>query len=118
MKIMPVGDRILIRVVKIQEQIVNRSIVVPESVTIGGSIGIGEIIGLGEGYLTEKKTDDGAQIFDPLESKIGDRIIFNARAGLGLSRKYRLIRESEIVARVKNTGVDLGDEFLDGGDVG
>ena len=116
MKVLPVGDRILIRIVKIQEQGVVKGIIIPESVTTGGSVGIGEICGLGQGYLSNDKDKKGNSIWDPLESKIGERIIFNSRAGLGLSKKYRLIRESEIIARLCKEGVDIGNEILDGND--
>lgn len=113
MKIKPTGDRILLRIIKIQEQNVVKGVVIPEHITIGGSIGIGEIIGLGQGYLTEK-IEDGKPVWDKLESKIGDRVIFNAKAGLPLSKKYRIIRESEIVANLSNDGTDIGNELLDG----
>lgn len=114
MKISPIGDRILLRVIKIQEQNVKLKIVLPESVMMGGTVGVAEVIGIGQGYLSDKKTNDGEQIWDPLETKIGARILFNARAGLGLSKKYRLIRESEIVAKITADGVDIGDELLGG----
>ncbi len=111
MKIKPTGDRILIRIIKIQEQGVVKGVIIPESVTTGGNVGIAEICGLGQGYLSNDKDKKGNSIWDPLESKIGDRIIFNARAGLGLSKKYRLIRESEILANLCKDGVDIGSDF-------
>lgn len=114
MKIKPIGDRILLRIIKIQEQGVVKHVVLPEHVTFSGNVGIAEVIGVGQGYLSDKKTDDGKQIWDPLETKVGEKIIFNSRAGLGLSKNYRLIRESEIVAKISDDGVDVGDELLGG----
>lgn len=111
MKIQPMGDRILIKVIKIEE---HKGIIIAQTATVSGSAAVGEVIGLGQGYLSDKKTDDGKAIWDSLDSKVGERIIFNARAGLALSPKYRLIHENEIIAKINDTGIDIGDELLSG----
>lgn len=113
MKIKPVGDRILIRIIKLQEQGAIKGVIVPEHITISGGAGVAEILGLGQGYLSEK---DGKQSWEPLEAKVGERILFNSKAGLALSKKYRLIRESEIIAKIAEDGVDIGNELLSGDD--
>ena len=115
MKIRPIGDRILIRIIKIQDNIF-KNVVIPEHITIGGSAGVGEIVGLGQGYLSNDKSDDGKAIWEPLESKVGEKILFNAKAGLALSKKFRLIRESEVIAKLSEDGIDIGDELLSGDD--
>jgi len=114
MKIKPVGDRILLKIIKIQEQIINKNIVLPDVVTFGGNIGVAEVIGIGQGYLSDKKTENNQPIWEPLETKVGEKIIFNSRAGLGLSKTYRIIRESEIIAKLTADGIDIGDELLGG----
>ncbi len=113
MKIKPEGDRILIKIIKIQDQgVIKGGLVLPDSITFNGNAGVAEIIGLGKGYLSDKKNDDGTSIWEPLESKVGERIIFNSRAGLALSKKFRMIRESEILAKICDEGVDVGDELI------
>lgn len=108
------GDRILLRIIKIQEQGIVKNIVVPEGMLISGNAGVAEVIGIGQGYLSDKKTEDGQSTWEPLETKIGEKILFNSKAGLGLSKKYRLIRETEIIAKITGDGVDIGDELLGG----
>jgi len=115
MKILPLGDRILLRIIKVQEQgVIKGGLVIPESVTISGAAGVGEIVAVGMGYLMDKKTDDGKPMWESLESRVGERIIFNSRAGLALSKKFRFIRESEIIAKIGDDGYNIGDELLDG----
>ena len=114
MKIQPMGDRILIRIMKLQEQNVVKGVFIPEHVTIGGSVGVAEVVGLGQGYMSNDKISEGQTTWDPLETKIGERILFNSKAGIGLSKKYRLIRESEIVAKICDAGIDIGNELLSG----
>jgi co-chaperonin GroES (HSP10) len=118
MKIKPLGDRILIKILKINEVYASKikGIALPDIYKAGGNVGVAEIIGIGQGYMSEKKDENQVQLWDPLESKVGERIIFNSKAGLGLSDKFRLIRESEIVAKISNDGVEIGDELFDGGD--
>ena len=111
MKIKPTGDRIVIRVLNLNEQKLNKGIIMPDHITtFGGSAGVAEIVGIGSGYLGDKK--DGVQLWEPLESKIGERILFNNKAGVGLTKKYRLIRESEILARIDPEGTDIGEGLL------
>lgn len=113
MKIIATGDRIVIRVLNLNEQKVTKGIIMPDHMTtFGGSAGVAEIVGLGMGYLGDKK--DGKQLWEPLESKIGERILFNNKAGVGLTRRYRLIRESEILARLDKKGTDIGEGLLGG----
>jgi len=112
MKIQPMGDRILIKVIKIEE---HKGIIMPQNVIISGNAAIGEIVGLGQGYLSDKKDEiTQKSLWDPLESKVNERIIFNSRAGLALSKNYRLIHENEIIAKINDQGIDIGDELLSG----
>jgi len=113
MKIKPTGDRLLVRVIKLE---MHKGIVLPDRTMLQGSAATAEVMGLGQGYLSDKKTDNGKDIWNDLDSKVGDKIIFNARAGLGLTPKYRLIHESEIIARICEEGTDIGDEILSGDD--
>ncbi len=109
MKIQPTGNRLLVKVVKTQSY---KGIALPQSVTIQGSAAIGDVIGVGPGYLSEKETEDGKKIYDATEIKIGEKIVFNMRAGLVLSSDYRLIREDEVLARINSDGVEIGDNLF------
>lgn len=111
MKILPIGDRILIKIIKLE---MHKGIILPDRTMLQGTAATAEVIGLGQGYTSDKKADDNKTIWEPLESKIGDKIIFNARAGLGLTPEYRLIHESEIIARICDDGIDIGDKILTG----
>ena len=111
MKIKPTGDRLLVKIVKIEEF---KGILLAHTTTINGSAAIGDVIGLGEGYLSSEKNADGTQKWDLLEAKVGERIIFNARAGLALTQKIRLIRESEVLAKIGEEGTDIGDSEIIG----
>ncbi len=113
MKIAPTGNRLLVKVLTRDSY---KSIALPQAVTIQGSAAIGDVIGVGPGYLSDKTTDDGKKIYDATEIKVGERIIFNMRAGLVLSKTYRLIREDEVIAAINSEGVEIGDElFIDEG---
>ena len=113
MKILPTGNRLL---VKILTRDAYKSIVLPKTVTIQGSAAVGIVAITGPGYLSEKLTDDGKKIYDATEIKAGEKIILNMRAGLVLNKKYRLIREDEVIAKVNDLGFEIGDElFVDEG---
>jgi len=112
MKILPKGDRIVIRVLNLNEQKALKTIVMPDHITtFGGSAGVAEVCGIGPGYLGEKK--DGVQLWEPLEVKVGDRILFNNKAGVGLTKHHRLIRESEVLATLDEKGTDIGEGILE-----
>lgn len=109
MKILPTGNRLLVKTEKITNY---KNVLLPQGTTFQGAASVGEVIGIGPGYLSDKKTDDGKVIYDPMEIKIGEKIIFNMRAGLVLSSNFRLIREDEVIAKVSDLGTEIGDELF------
>jgi len=113
MKIAPTGNRLLVKVSKVRNY---KSIALPQGTSLQGSASIGEIVAVGPGYLSDKKTDDGKSIYDATEIKIGEKIIFNMRAGLVLSSEYRLIREDEVIGKVAEMGFEIGDELFSSDD--
>jgi len=109
MKIKPKGDRILIKILK--KEMSSGGIILPEKFQLISSLG--EVVATGPGYLSDKKTNDGKDIWEPLESKIGDEVVFFKQAGVSLSEKYRLIHDKDILATLDETGFEIGDVTRD-----
>lgn len=105
MKIKPKGDRLLVRTLK--KEMSQGGIILPEKFQLISSLG--EVVATGPGYLSDKKTDDGKEIWDPLESKIGDKIVFFKQAGVSLSENYRLIHDKDVLATLDESGFEIGD---------
>ena len=109
MKIKPKGDRILVKILK--SEMSSGGIILPEKFQLISSLG--EVVAIGPGYLSDKKMDDGKEIWDPLESKIGDQIVFFKQAGISLSDKYRLIHDKDVLATLDKDGFEIGDVMRD-----
>lgn len=105
MRIRPLGDRLLVRILKAETT--SGGIILPEKFQLISSLG--EVVATGPGYLSDKKTDDNKEIWDPLESKIGDKVFFFKQAGVALSEKYRLIHDKDVLAKIDKDGFEVGD---------
>lgn len=109
MKIKPKGDRILVRILK--KEMTTGGIILPEKFQLISSLG--EVVAVGPGYLTDKKTDDNKEIWEPLESKLNDKIVFFKQAGVALSENYRLIHDKDVLATIDENGFEIGDVTRD-----
>lgn len=89
--IKPLGDRVVIELVK-QEEKTASGIVLPDSAQEKPQEGL--VIAVGSGII-----DDGDRI--PLEVKEGDKVIYSKYAGTEVKyegKEYLIIREDEILA--------------------
>ena len=93
MKIQPLGDRILVRPLEAEEK-TKGGIVLPE--TAKEKPQEGKVIAVGKG-----KVRDNGQI-QPLEIKIGDRVLYGKYSGTEISSKdgedYLIMREEDVFA--------------------
>lgn len=105
MKIKPMGDRLLVKILKTETT--SGGIVLPDKFQLISSLG--EVVMTGPGYLSDKKTKDGKDIWDPTESKIGSKIFFFKQAGVALSEKFRLIHDKDVLARIDDSGFEIGN---------
>jgi len=106
MKIKPLGDRLLVKILKTETT--SGGIVLPDKFQMISSLG--EVVATGLGYLSDKKTADEKEIWDSLESKIGDKIFFFSKAGVTVSEKFRLIHDKDVLARLDDKdGFEIGD---------
>lgn len=105
MKIKPLGDRLLIRILKVETT--SGGILLPDKFQLISSLG--EVVATGPGYLSDKKTDDDKEIWDPTFSKVGDKVFFFKQAGVALSEKYRLLHDKDILAKISDDGFEIGD---------
>ena len=95
MAIKPLGDRVLVEMVKAEEK-TKGGIILPETAKEEKSEGI--VLAVGKG----KTNDDGS--VTPLEVKKGDKVIFGKYAGDEIvvdGKKNKILRESEILAIVE-----------------
>lgn len=105
MKITPNGDRILVKILKIDTT--SGGIIVPDRFQLISSFG--EVVAVGPGYLSDEKTNEGKDIWEPLESKVGDQIVFFKQAGVALSENFKLIHDKDVLATINDKGFDIGD---------
>ncbi len=97
-KIMPIGDRVLVRPGLPDEAKKTKSgIIIPETVNKERPEQ-GEVIAVGEG----RTTDDGK--FIPMKIKVGDRVLFSKYGPDEVTidgEEYYIIREDSLLAIVK-----------------
>lgn len=95
MKIIPLGDRILVKRLEAEEK-TKGGIILPETAKEKPQEGKVEAVGTG------KINEDGKVI--PLSLKKGDRIIFTSYAGTEVKsagEDYLLMREDDVLAKVE-----------------
>lgn len=106
MKIKPLGDRLLIKILKVETT--SGGILLPDKFQLISSFG--EVVATGLGYLSDEKNLDGSEKWDPTLSKVGDKVFFFKQSGVALSEKYRLLHDKDILAKVEEkTGFEIGD---------
>ena len=95
MAIKPLGDRILVKPLEIEEKTTG-GIVVPD--TAKEKPQKGEVVAIGRGRLT----DEGE--IEPLEVKKGDKVLFGKYSGTEINHAgvdYVIMREEDILAIIK-----------------
>jgi len=96
MKIQPLGDRVVVRVVEEEEDVTSSGIVLPESAKEKPQQG--EVVAVGTG----KTLDSGEKV--PLEVDQGDTIIFSKYAGTDVKlqgEEMLIVNERDILAKVQ-----------------
>jgi chaperonin GroES len=106
MKIKPLGDRLLVKILKTETT--SGGILLPDKFQLISSLG--EVVATGPGYLSDEKTEDKKDKWDPTFSKVGDKIFFFKQSGVALSEKYRLLHDKDVLARIDDeNGFEIGD---------
>lgn len=96
MAIQPLGDRILVKVVEVEEK-TKSGIVLPD--TAKEKPQEGKVVSVGKGKIL----DDG--IVKPLDVKVGDKVLFGKYAGTEIKHEeedYLIMKEEDILAIIKN----------------
>lgn len=96
-KIIPLGDRVLVRALKEDTQKTKSGIIIPETVSKERPEQ-GQVIAVGEG-----KFDDGVKV--PMTVKVGDTVLFSKYGPEEIKidgEEYLIIREDAILAIIKN----------------
>lgn len=94
MNIKPLGDRVVIKIVKKEEK-TKGGIVLPD--TAKEKPQRGEVVAVGSGEII-----DGKKV--PLEVKVGDQIIFSKYAGTEVKlddQEYLILKQSDVLAVVE-----------------
>ncbi len=92
MKIKPLADRVVVKVVETEEQ-VKGGIIIPD--TAKEKPQQGEVMAAGPGKIS----DNGNKI--PMEVKVGDKVLYGKYSGSEVSvgdQEYLIMRESDILA--------------------
>ncbi|MGI6412886.1 MAG: co-chaperone GroES [Syntrophomonadaceae bacterium] len=95
MKIQPLGDRIVIKVLEVVEEKTKSGLYVPD--TAKEKPQEGEVVAVGPGGLNDK----GERI--PIDVAVGDRIIFSKYAGVEVKldgEEYLIMPERDILAKL------------------
>ncbi|HLT58839.1 MAG TPA: co-chaperone GroES [Limnochordales bacterium] len=95
MKLVPLGDRVVVKPIE-QEEKTKGGIVLPD--TAKEKPQEGEVLAVGSGRLLE----NGERV--PLEVKVGDRVVFAKYGGTEVKlngETYTILRESDILAIAK-----------------
>ena len=95
MAIEPLGDRIIIKPLEVEEKTAG-GIIIPD--TAKEKPQNGEVIAVGRGKLT----DEGE--IEPLEVKKGDKVLYGKYAGTEISHEgedYVIMREEDLLAIIK-----------------
>ena len=96
MAIRPIDDRVVIQVLEAEDKTAG-GIILPESAKEKPQQG--KVMAVGNGRLL----DDGTR--QPLELKKGNLVIFGKYSGTDVKvdgKEFKIMRESEVLARVKN----------------
>lgn len=92
MKIRPLHDRVLVKRIETQEEVVRGGIVIPD--TAKEKPQEGEVIAVGEGKIL----DSGQKV--AMSVKVGDRVLFGKYSGSEVKlddEEYLIMREDEIL---------------------
>ena len=96
MSIKPLGDRVLIKALEAQER-TKGGIVLPD--TAKEKPQDGEVVAVGKGKVLESGT------LQPLEVKVGDRVLYGKYSGTEVTTKegeeYLIMKEDDILAIIK-----------------
>lgn len=94
-KIVPLGDRVLLREVEEKSTKTQSGIYIPENVDSDKGAKKGEVVAVGEG-----KYEDGKLI--PIRLKAGDVVLYSWGEKMEIEgERYVIVRESEISAIIK-----------------
>lgn len=109
MKIIPTGDRLLIKTLKTEAS--TGGIFLPQKIQMTASIG--EIVATGPGYLSDEKNPDGSEKWEPTEHKKGQKILFFSKMGIVINDRFRLLHDKDILALISpgEDGIEIGDAF-------
>ena len=92
--IMPLGDRVLIKI-PVQEEKTVSGIIIPETVNAETESKRGKVVAVGEG-----KYEDGALV--PMRVKVGDEVLFQWGDKVVIDKEeYFIVSESSISAVIK-----------------
>ena len=107
MKIVPLGDRVIVK--KLKMEMTAGGIFLPSGMQVRGTVG--EIVAVGPGYLEDDASEDKEEKWTPLQVKVGQRVCFFENAGVPLSKDLRILKEREILAVESESkeAIDLGD---------
>lgn len=96
MKIQPLGDRIVIKVVEVKEEKTKSGLYVPD--TAKEKPQEGEVLAVGPGA----RNDKGERM--PIDINVGDKVIFSKYAGTEVKidgEEYLILSERDILAVIK-----------------
>ena len=94
-KIMPLGDRVLLKEAEETHAKTESGIFIPETVDADKSTKKGFVVAVGEG-----KYEDGKLI--PIKLKVGDKVLYTCGDKIEVDgEKFTIVRESEISATIK-----------------
>ncbi len=95
MKVRPLGDRVLVKPLEVEEK-KKGGIIIPD--TAKEKPQEGKVIAVGKGKITE----EGKTL--PLDVKVGDKILFGKYAGNEIKiedKDYLIVREEDILAIIE-----------------
>lgn len=109
MKILPTGDRLLIKTLKSEASV--GGIFLPQKIQMTASIG--EIVSVGPGYLSDEKNLDGSEKWEPTTHRVGQKILFFSKMGVIINDRFRLLHDKDILALISSgdEGIEIGDAF-------
>ena len=96
MKLMPLGDRVVIRPDE-QKELKKGGIIIPD--TAKEKPQEGEVVAVGDGKITE----DGKLI--PMSLKVGDRILFGKYSGTEVKIddiEYLILHQDDVLGKIKS----------------
>jgi chaperonin GroES len=95
-KIMPLGDRVLIKEIKSKEQVTEGGIIIPENVADDRGAKKGEVVAVGEGRI-----DNNGKLV-PMRVKAGDTVLFQWGDQLKIEgEEYHMVSEGNLLGIIK-----------------